>query len=69
MIFPCGEGNIMMLPCGQSAVQTKHGKTALIRSHRATNQLTHPYHNCMDNALVRNHIQPSGFALVLYVIT
>ena len=23
----------------------------------------------MDNALVRNHIQPLGFALVLYVVT
>ena len=53
MIFPCGEGNIMILPCGQSAVQTKRGQTALIRSHRATNQLTHPYHGCMEyNALV-----------------
>ena len=43
----------MILPCGQSAVQTKRGQTALIRSHRATNQLTHPYHGCNDNALVR----------------
>ena len=67
MIFPCGEGNIMILPCGQSAVQTKRGQTVLIRSHWATNQL--PYHGCMDNTLVRNHIQPSGFTLVLYVVT
>ena len=28
----------MILPCGQSAVQTKRGQTALIRSHWATNQ-------------------------------
>ena len=52
MIFPRGECNIMILPCGQSAVQTKRGQTAKIRSHRATNQLTHPYQGCMDNALV-----------------
>ena len=58
MIFPCGEGNIMILPCGQSAVQTKRGQTALIRSHWATNHLTHPYHGCMDNALV--HYTPNS---------
>ena len=65
MIFPCGEGNITILPCGQSEARQINA----IRSHRATNQLTHTYHGCMDNTLVRNHIQPTGFVLVLYVVT
>ena len=32
------------------------------RSHRATNQLTHPHLGCMDNALVCNQLEHSGFA-------
>ena len=35
----------------------------------ATKQLIHPKQGCMDHALVCNHIQLSGFTLVLYVVT
>ena len=34
-----------------------------------TNQLTHLTSAIWNNALVCNHIQPLGFALVLYVVT
>lgn len=33
----------------------------------ATSQLLHPNQGCMNNALVRNDILLSGFALMLYV--
>ena len=35
-------------------------QTALIRSHKTTNQLTHPYQSCMDNALVHYTLYSPG---------
>ena len=65
MIFPCGTANYYSI-CPSDQTQTPHLYLLQLLD---TNQLTNPYMWCMDKALVRNRIQPSGFALVLYEVT
>ena len=55
MILPCGEGNIVILPCGT------------IRGLWDTNQLTHPKQGSLEyNALVRYIATPCCPRLGVY---